>query len=601
MNRDWIGPVDSGLSVSTVGMVGAVGSSVIGGALLAAGVLFSVVQSVPTPANASVPTEGEPLTWTAPDRGQAPVEASLDRRQPTTTPADAANDVGVSTSDPAGQVTATLGADSVVVTFDNTFQAAAADGNSVRAKGSLSYYEEDLPTTLNPLYASTMTDFRTHELIFDRLFYEDSAGQWRSRVVTSLTASDDRQNVTLITLAGIRWHDKTPFEPADICFTVDALIDPQVGSTRGRYRDVIAGCTATPESATIRFSRAVQDPRAELDFALLPAHGFEGAITRDASFSTRPVGTGPMRVKRSNRDGTKLVAFPNAHHSPRIAEVNLVEGGDPAVQVRVLQNGGVHGIVSMPMGHRHGVDSRTHSIHNNGAHTWWLASLNTSSGPLIDVRLREAVALSIGREQLHALVGDRGATWREGPHVPDDSPRLAADPVAVETVMEEAGAIRETGTWRLGGERVVLRVASDLDPDLPADKVLAELVRQLTAAGFDARPAQDALNADILLGTWTRTYERGDLKDLFRPERGGVNPFGYHNAQAEALLEQARIASTQDERDAAQQAWQRAIETDRPAVFLWSESVDSAWSARVRNVDVVPFFHFTEFDTWSLE
>lgn len=39
---------------------------------------------------------------------------------------------------------------------------------------SLSYYEEALPTTLNPVYAKTMVDERTHSLIFDRLFYRSA-------------------------------------------------------------------------------------------------------------------------------------------------------------------------------------------------------------------------------------------------------------------------------------------------------------------------------------------------------------------------------------------------------------------------------------------
>ena len=35
-------------------------------------------------------------------------------------------------------------------------------------------YIDDLPTTLNPLYAATQADHRTHQLIFDRLFYRNA-------------------------------------------------------------------------------------------------------------------------------------------------------------------------------------------------------------------------------------------------------------------------------------------------------------------------------------------------------------------------------------------------------------------------------------------
>jgi hypothetical protein len=36
---------------------------------------------------------------------------------------------------------------------------------------ALTYYEGALPTTLNPLYAAKMVDYRAQELVFDRLWY----------------------------------------------------------------------------------------------------------------------------------------------------------------------------------------------------------------------------------------------------------------------------------------------------------------------------------------------------------------------------------------------------------------------------------------------
>jgi hypothetical protein len=36
---------------------------------------------------------------------------------------------------------------------------------------TLSFYEESLPSTLNPLFARSMVDSRVHEVIFDRLYF----------------------------------------------------------------------------------------------------------------------------------------------------------------------------------------------------------------------------------------------------------------------------------------------------------------------------------------------------------------------------------------------------------------------------------------------
>ena len=38
---------------------------------------------------------------------------------------------------------------------------------------TVEFYDENLPGSLNPLYAESMVDFRAQELYFDRIFYVD--------------------------------------------------------------------------------------------------------------------------------------------------------------------------------------------------------------------------------------------------------------------------------------------------------------------------------------------------------------------------------------------------------------------------------------------
>ena len=39
---------------------------------------------------------------------------------------------------------------------------------------TLAYNEESLPTTMNPLFAASMVDYRSQELVFDRLWFHDA-------------------------------------------------------------------------------------------------------------------------------------------------------------------------------------------------------------------------------------------------------------------------------------------------------------------------------------------------------------------------------------------------------------------------------------------
>jgi hypothetical protein len=57
------------------------------------------------------------------------------------------------------------------VSARRTLLLAAGLSTALLTTGALSFYEENLPSTLNPLFATGMPDYRSQELIFDRLYF----------------------------------------------------------------------------------------------------------------------------------------------------------------------------------------------------------------------------------------------------------------------------------------------------------------------------------------------------------------------------------------------------------------------------------------------
>lgn len=115
---------------------------------------------------------------------------------------------------------------------------------AVSLTGSVAYYEESLPSTLNPLFAQSMVDRRSQELIFDRLFFRSAiTSTIKSRVVDGERLEGGKK-IKLTVKPGVKWHDGEPLKPEDICFTVNALRDPKTPSLIGKqYSEVLAGCT----------------------------------------------------------------------------------------------------------------------------------------------------------------------------------------------------------------------------------------------------------------------------------------------------------------------------------------------------------------------
>ena len=112
----------------------------------------------------------------------------------------------------------------------------------------VSFYDEALPHTLNPLFAETMVDNRAQELYLDRLYYNDPIdNSLTSRLVNDAQTQleDAGKSLRLTINPNIRWHNGKKFTSKDICFTIDAMLNPKTPSPVAHYyREHLEGCSS---------------------------------------------------------------------------------------------------------------------------------------------------------------------------------------------------------------------------------------------------------------------------------------------------------------------------------------------------------------------
>lgn len=518
------------------------------------------------------------------------------------------------------------------------FVAALGLTSVVLASGAtVSYYEESLPTTLNPLFARTMVDKRSQELVFDRLFYRSAiTNELQSRLVTSYEKVDGGKKLKIVLKDGVQWHDNKKFSPEDICFTIDAMLNPKTPSTIAKeYRESIVGCEALPKenAAVIEFVKVYHNPRERIAFPVLPAHAFESTvITPDLDFSTRPVGTGPMKGSAGRRE-VKFTLFKNAHHDPKIDILQQAEGGDPLVQVRTLLTAGVQGVISVSPNLRSDVAASDDvSLRSYDLRSWWFIALNTNSKFLKDKRIRKALDLTVDRNQLREFTigvdpndSNPPCEFVSGPFV-QSSPyynravkvRPAADLNAARALLGEAGASQQAGRWILGGEPITLRIGMHGPLDAEAKDLLNQVGNQLQAGGFDRQVfkvnnddwTQKAITGrladqyDALIGKWSfgvvedvnaMFHTRDDGKGL-----GSLNIFNYSDSKVDEMLGRFDAAKTDTDAEDAYHDLHAYLADELPYVFLWKLDTKSAWRNEVRNNTIAPYFYFTEFDGWKL-
>ena len=500
---------------------------------------------------------------------------------------------------------------------------------------SASYYEEQLPSTLNPLYARSMADRRSQELVFDRLFYRSAVtNQLKSRLVAEHEPLAGGLALRLQLNQGIRWHDGKPFQAVDVCFTVATLLNPNTPSPVARgFREVLAGCRVEADhTVVIEFLRPVPNPRERLSFAVLPKRKFDSSlIPPDLDFATRPVGTGPMQAVRGRRE-VKFTAAPTAHRPASIGELSMASGRDPLVQVRNVQNAGVHGVITVPPPYRSDIAASDDvSLKAYDLRSWWYVALNPRHAALKNPKVRQALDVTLDRNQLVDLtIGvdpndvDPPVELVSGPFV-QSSPyynravplRAEADLVAAGQHMTEAGARKVDGRWHLGGAPIKLRLGMQASLDAEARDLLNQVANQLRAGGFEVEvhqvPSDEwvrraitgglASEFDALIGKWSFGVVE-DVNALFHTRTdeglGSLNLFAYSNPEVDKLLASFDEARTVTEAQDAYHALHALLARDLPYLFLWKLDTRSAWRNEVRGNTITPYYYFTEFDGWRL-
>ena len=509
----------------------------------------------------------------------------------------------------------------------------------VLAGATVTYYDEALPTTMNPLFARSMVDFRSHELVFDRLFYRDAVtNKITSKVVARFERLDEGEAFRVWLKDGVKWHDGKPATGEDVCFTVDLLLDPAVPSRIAKgYREAIKSCSydSSDGSATIRFNKAYHSPREQLAFSLLPKHVLEGSKpSPDLEFLSRPVGTGAMKGTMG-RQAVKYTAVPNAHHDAKIRVLLQSEGGDPYVQVRTVLNKGVTGIVSVAPPLRPEIAASDEiGLKSYDLRSWWYIAVNTHRAPLDDVRVRQALNAALDRQELRTLtIGVTPDQAKEegspcefvsGPFVPSSAyynrsvpVQETADLAKVEQLMTAAGAKRVGGTWTKNGQPITLKVGMNATIDREAPDILSQIGNQLQAAGFDrqvykitpdawSRKALTSLYTDeydLLVGKWSFGLNE-EVNPLFETRlrgKGSLNIFRYSNPKVDELIAAYEDARTDTQARDAYHELHEVLNADLPYLFLWKLDTKSAWRNEVRNNMITPYYCFTEFDQWHYQ
>lgn len=402
---------------------------------------------------------------------------------------------------------------------------------------------------------------------FHPLLYNDKpTGEFLNRIFGHLAVTDSRGEVVpgplvegwdrlvdgyRFTLKAALWHDGRPVTAADVRFTFDAVLDPDLNSPKapevraigpGVHAEVVAD-----DVVDIKFGPGGAGLRSLAWLPILPEH-YYGPPGRLCRPDLPPLGSGAYRFVEGTPDGPCTIeADARSGETASISTVNWLwhatahqalaatTAGAPAIFTNAPPR-----ILSGLHPHRPAHAAGPLRVHRSRDGTTFYLALNAAAGRLAWPAVRRAIRDRLDtRQVIQASIDGYGspASWL----IPPDSPWAPADPAS-----RTSGADSTRATTELRG--LHLRIAT-VAGDSVKLAVARNVATQLTAAGAQTR--LDAMAMPELLKRVTGgSYDLAVLAICSSPAptflraffhswqpRGGQNRFGLRDREIDAGID----------------------------------------------------------------
>lgn len=461
------------------------------------------------------------------------------------------------------------------------------------------------PEYVNPVIASSKTDLDLVRLVYNNL----------SDLADSVTPSSDMRTWTVRLKDGLVWQDNQKLTADDVVFTVQSIQNKDANSPL--YASWQGVQVSRASELEVQFT--LDAPYAFFgnnlkDLYLLPKHLYADAPPgnwRLSDYNLKPVGSGPYKFASYNKgaDGfvssyslTRWDSTSGTH--PLIKNFNFKFFNDESDLVQAFNNGQVDGFGSLSAEDLAGID-RPYHLFSWRTSSYYAVFFNQSKNiALQDSNVREALSVAIDRDSLVNNVfslggstGDHtiGAVADYGPIPPNAAYYTApASAVASTSAAISAASILDNAGWVVDPStglrsKTVKKNTIPLAIDLTVPQIgfltkTADNLRTAwTAIGVKVNITTDspsditasaiknrdyeALLFGNALGPSSDLYSFWDSSQRFYP---GLNLAIYGDPGTDALIETARqTANTGATATKLAQA-QLNIESDYPAVFLYS-------------------------------
>lgn len=472
------------------------------------------------------------------------------------------------------------------------------------------------PGHLNPAISTGSHVHAAADSIYNALVELDRDMRPQPDLAQRWTVSEGGTVYTFQLAPGVRWHDGTPFSSADVKFTFEEVLLKHHARTRAGLGNVVAAIeTPGPDTVVFRLRKpygALLQLLNVTEAAILPKHLYQGTDPLTNPANLKPVGTGPFRFE-SYRTDQQIVLTRNPTYFkpglPYLDRLVLRVIPDSNAQTLALLSGEIDyvGGVNPPdverLRARPDLVTTQTAFGTGGGNCIMTLGFNLDRPALADLRVRQAIAMAIDREQMvrdvqfglgkvPAAPISSGLPWA---HAAGTLERYPLAPQRATELLDAAGLRpgpdgsrltidvlhfptfnRFGEVMRLGLARIGVRVVQK-----PLDR----------AAFVEAVFGKRAFDTNIISYCNGADPDAG-VRRMYVSDNIGNVPFsnaaGYRNPEIDRLFALAAQSDNHEERGRHYTAIQRILAADLPYWWLVETTFTAAWRSR-----------FTGFQPWS--
>jgi ABC-type transport system substrate-binding protein len=466
----------------------------------------------------------------------------------------------------------------------------AACGGPDGGGSTLQYYFSQDPRSLDPAFSTDVPTGEVTTLLFDNLTQFDPDGALVPGLARSWESDAGGLAFTFHLRRGATFHDGRPIGPREVQASLLRALAP--GSSGGRSWPLypIRGARAYADGK----SRTVEGIVARDDSTLVltleePLNIFPKLLAMPvaaivptptpADFDQHPIGSGPWRfVSWSHDDAIVLSRNPTYWGgTPKMDSLRIRIIPEPLTWAAEYESGRLS-VAEIPVGETHEWEARHGAeLQRRPALRDLYIAINTTRGPLRDVRVRRALNLAVDVQTfLSTIMSGRGV--RSAGAIPPgilghDSARAPYrhDSAEAKRLLAEAGFPGgfSLKLWRSPRPEYA-RIAQAVQQSLAQVGIAVEIVERDAAS---ARAAARNGEADLFLTDWYADYPDPENFNypLFHSRNTGAG--GNYAYLADPTLDSLilRARSTRSDREKAELAREidRRVFEAAPWIFLW--------------------------------